>query len=71
MVKEKLEPEVLKIIEYIKEKKNFLLSGGEGSGKTYSLVQIIKQVNKFSHFRDSMYYLYKCSCKRNRTKNFV
>ncbi|ELC8340097.1 UvrD-helicase domain-containing protein [Clostridium perfringens] len=44
MVKEKLEPEVLKIIEYIKEKKNFLLSGGAGSGKTYSLVQIIKQV---------------------------
>lgn len=44
MVKEKLEPEVLKIIEYIKEKENFLLSGGAGSGKTYSLVQIIKQV---------------------------
>ncbi|BCZ46662.1 DNA helicase [Clostridium gelidum] len=44
MVKEKLEPEVLKIIEYIKEKENFLLSGGAGSGKTYSLVQIIKEV---------------------------
>lgn len=44
MVKEKLEPEVLQIIKYIKEKENFLLSGGAGSGKTYSLVQIIKQV---------------------------
>lgn len=44
MVKEKLEPEVLKIIEYIKQKENFLLSGGAGSGKTYSLVQIIKKV---------------------------
>lgn len=44
MVKEKLEPEVLKIMEHIKEKKNFLLSGGAGSGKTYSLVQIIKEV---------------------------
>ncbi|MVX65797.1 AAA family ATPase [Clostridium chromiireducens] len=44
MVKEKLEPEVLEIIEYIKDKKNFLLSGGAGSGKTYSLVQIIKEV---------------------------
>ena len=44
MVKGELEPEVLKIIEYIKEKKNFLLSGGAGSGKTYSLVQIIKEV---------------------------
>ncbi|MBL4930941.1 ATP-dependent helicase [Clostridium paridis] len=43
MVKGKLEPEVLEVIEYIKEKKNFLLSGGAGSGKTYSLVQIIKE----------------------------
>lgn len=43
MVEEKLEPEA-QIFEYIKEGKNFLLSGGAGSGKTYSLVQVIKKV---------------------------
>ncbi|OHD12618.1 MAG: DNA/RNA helicase [Spirochaetes bacterium GWD1_27_9] len=44
MVENKLEPEVLQIIEYIKNGENFLLSGGAGSGKTYSLVQVIKKV---------------------------
>ncbi|BBK78998.1 MULTISPECIES: UvrD-helicase domain-containing protein [Clostridium] len=44
MVKEKLEAEVLKVMESIKRNENFLLSGGAGSGKTYSLVQIIKEV---------------------------
>lgn len=44
MVETKLEIEVIRVIDYIKEKKNFLLSGGAGSGKTYSLVQIIKEV---------------------------
>lgn len=44
MVKGKLEPEVLEVLKYIEEKINFLLSGGAGSGKTYSLVQIIKEV---------------------------
>lgn len=40
----KLEPEVQKILRHIDRGDNFLLSGGAGSGKTYSLVQIIKQV---------------------------
>ncbi len=40
----KLEPEVKEILGYIDADKNFLLSGGAGSGKTYSLIQVIKQV---------------------------
>jgi DNA helicase-2/ATP-dependent DNA helicase PcrA len=40
----KLEPEVQKIFQHIDNGENFLLSGGAGSGKTYSLVQVIKQV---------------------------
>ena len=43
MVTRQLEPEVEKIFELIEEDKNFLLSGGAGSGKTYSLVQFIKE----------------------------
>lgn len=39
-----LEPEVCKVLEYIREGKNFLLSGGAGSGKTYSLVQVIGEL---------------------------
>lgn len=39
-----LEPEVQEIFECINSKRNFLLSGGAGSGKTYSLVQVIRQV---------------------------
>ena len=39
-----LEPEVQKIFALIDAKENFLLSGGAGSGKTYSLVQVIRQV---------------------------
>lgn len=38
-----LEPEVQKIFEYVDAGKNFLLSGGAGSGKTFSLVQVIRQ----------------------------
>lgn len=38
-----LEPEVQEIFNVIDAKENFLLSGGAGSGKTYSLVQVIKQ----------------------------
>lgn len=38
-----LEPEVQKIFEHIDNGKNFLLSGGAGSGKTYSLIQVIGQ----------------------------
>lgn len=39
-----LEPEVQEIFKHIDNEKNFLLSGGAGSGKTYSLVQVIGQV---------------------------
>ena len=39
-----LEPEVQEIFKHIDNGQNFLLSGGAGSGKTYSLVQVIKQV---------------------------
>jgi DNA helicase-2/ATP-dependent DNA helicase PcrA len=39
----RLEPEVQEIFKYIDAKRNFLLSGGAGSGKTYSLVQVIRQ----------------------------
>lgn len=46
MVEERLnlEAEVQAIFLHIDEGRNFLLSGGAGSGKTYSLVQVIKQV---------------------------
>jgi DNA helicase-2/ATP-dependent DNA helicase PcrA len=43
MVEERLESEVVQIFEHIRNGKNFLLSGGAGSGKTYSLVQVIKK----------------------------
>lgn len=45
MVEERLtlEPEVQEIFKCIDNKYNFLLSGGAGSGKTYSLVQVIRQ----------------------------
>jgi len=38
-----LEPEVQQIFQSIDEGKSFLLSGGAGSGKTYSLVSVIRQ----------------------------
>lgn len=46
MVEERLtlEPEVQEILQCIDNSRNFLLSGGAGSGKTYSLVQVIRQV---------------------------
>lgn len=44
MAQRELEPEVVSIFEYIKNDRNFLLSGGAGSGKTYSLVQVIKEI---------------------------
>ncbi|MDC9598864.1 UvrD-helicase domain-containing protein [Xenorhabdus anantnagensis] len=40
----RLEPEVIDILRYVSERKNFLLSGGAGSGKTYSLVQVIGEL---------------------------
>ncbi|WP_313258282.1 UvrD-helicase domain-containing protein [Sphingobacterium sp.] len=39
-----LEQEVQEILASIDKKRNFLLSGGAGSGKTYSLVSLIRQV---------------------------
>jgi DNA helicase-2/ATP-dependent DNA helicase PcrA len=39
----KLEPEVKVIFDHINNGENFLLSGGAGSGKTYSLVQVIRE----------------------------
>lgn len=39
----KLEPEVQEIFSLVDAKENFLLSGGAGSGKTYSLIQVIRQ----------------------------
>lgn len=41
-----LEPEVQEVLTAIDAGQNFLLSGGAGSGKTFSLVQVIKQVIK-------------------------
>ncbi len=38
-----LEPEVQAIFEHVRQEHNFLLSGGAGSGKTYSLVQFIQE----------------------------
>lgn len=39
-----MDQEVEKIIEHIEKGEHFLLSGGAGSGKTYSLVQVIREV---------------------------
>lgn len=44
MAQSRLESEVIKIFEHIDRGENFLLSGGAGSGKTYSLVQVIKEI---------------------------
>lgn len=40
----KLEPEVQNVLACIDRRCSFLLSGGAGSGKTYSLVQVIRQI---------------------------
>ncbi|WP_377703213.1 UvrD-helicase domain-containing protein [Pseudoduganella sp. UC29_71] len=36
-----LEPEVIQVLEHVDAGRSFLLSGGAGSGKTYSLAQVI------------------------------
>ena len=46
MVETKLEDEVIEIFKYIDAGENFLLSGGAGSGKTYSLVSVINEIEK-------------------------
>ena len=38
------EDEVSEIFKLIDDKKNFVLNGGAGSGKTYSLVSIINEI---------------------------
>ena len=38
--------EVFEILEQIKHGNNFLLSGGAGSGKTYSLVQVLQHISE-------------------------
>jgi len=45
VVARRLDKEVGEILFHIKQNHNFLLSGGAGSGKTYSLVQVLKQVS--------------------------
>lgn len=44
LVIEQIKDEFQQIMEHIANGSNFLLSGGAGSGKTYSLVKVIKQV---------------------------
>ncbi len=44
MATERLEDEVVNVFKLIDEKKNFVLSGGAGSGKTYSLVAVINEI---------------------------
>ncbi|PHV34560.1 DNA/RNA helicase [Janthinobacterium sp. BJB312] len=39
-----LEPEVIAVLAYAHKGSNFLLGGGAGSGKTYSLVQVIGEL---------------------------
>ncbi|OHV19413.1 ATP-dependent helicase [Rhizobium sp. RMa-01] len=39
-----IEPEVEAILEHVRAGRSFLLSGGAGSGKTYSLVQVIGEL---------------------------
>ncbi|MEK4743576.1 UvrD-helicase domain-containing protein [Bacillus sp. FSL R9-9481] len=44
MVKVQLEDEMSQIFQCIESNQNFLLTGGAGSGKTYSLVNVIKKI---------------------------
>lgn len=45
MVERTIEPEVEKVFEAIRQGKNFILEGGAGSGKTYSLISIIEKIS--------------------------
>lgn len=45
MVERAIEPEVEKVFEAIKQGQNFILDGGAGSGKTYSLISIIEKIS--------------------------
>ena len=46
MVEKDLEIEVQEILKCIDEQKNFILTGGAGSGKTYSLISLIGELGK-------------------------
>ena len=46
MVEKTIEPEVEMVFEAIKEDKNFILEGGAGSGKTFSLISIIEKISR-------------------------
>ncbi|WP_159314608.1 UvrD-helicase domain-containing protein [Mammaliicoccus sciuri] len=46
MVKNAIENEVIKALNCIQQNKNFVLSGGAGSGKTYSLISLIQEVTR-------------------------
>lgn len=44
MAQKELEDEVKKVFKYIESGKNFILEGGAGSGKTYSLISLINEL---------------------------
>ena len=46
MVERTIEPEVEKVFEAIHKGLNFILEGGAGSGKTYSLISIIEKISR-------------------------
>ncbi|WP_301108057.1 UvrD-helicase domain-containing protein [Sporosarcina sp.] len=46
MVTSAIEKEVVKALNCIEQKQNFVLSGGAGSGKTYSLISLIQEVTR-------------------------
>lgn len=45
MVARGLDKEMEEILSHIEQNHNFLLSGGAGSGKTYSLVEVLKRIS--------------------------
>ena len=66
MVAERLEKEVIQIFELIDDNRNFLLSGGAGSGKTYSLVSVINEIyNRNPIAKNCLYNVYECRCSWN------
>lgn len=44
MAEERLKDELAQITEHIQQGHNFLLSGGAGSGKTYTLVKVVRWI---------------------------
>ena len=44
MASEMIEDEVAEIFDAIQSKRHFVLTGGAGSGKTYSLVSVINEI---------------------------